>query len=69
MKQPLLLDRTRVKDPVGCKDSQSHPLTGDWWLVMPKNARDVVYLQILGSHERYANFDGEGILIAENAMP
>ena len=67
--KPLLLDRTRVKDPAGCKDEHRYPLTGIWWLVMPKGARDVLFLQMLGSHERYANFDGEGILVADHAMP
>ena len=36
---------------------------------MPKTARDVYFLQILGHYERYANHDGEGILVADAAMP
>ncbi len=68
--KPLLQNRVRASKPCnGIKDAEAVQLRGDWWLVMPESARDVLYLQLLGSHQRYANHDGEGILVSENAMP
>jgi hypothetical protein len=67
--KPLLLNRSKVKNPVGIKDVGPKHLNGVWWLVMPETSRDVVYLQLLSEYQRYANFSGEGILIHENALP
>ena len=68
-RKPLLLNRAKVKDAIGIKDAEPLPLKGQWWLVIPETTRDVIYLQLLGSHQRYANYSGEGILIHENALP
>jgi hypothetical protein len=68
-RKPLLLNRAKVKDAIGIKDAEPLPLKGQWWLVVPEHSRDVIYLQLLGSHQRYANYSGEGILIHENALP
>ena len=68
-RKPLLLNRAKVKDAIGIKDAEPLPLKGQWWLVIPEHSRDVVYLQLLGDHQRYANYGGEGILIHENALP
>lgn len=68
--KPLLQNRIKAAKPtMGIKDTEPVTLKGDWWLVMPEGARDVLFLQILGSHERYANYTGEGILISDNAIP
>ena len=68
--RPLLQNRMRAQKPViGIKDAEPETLSGDWWVVMPEGARDILYLQLLGSHQRYANFQGEGILVSENAIP
>jgi len=69
MRKPLLQNREPVKNPSGLRDSKEVKLQGFWWLVMPETARDVEFLQILGEHERYANFSGEGILVSDNAIP
>lgn len=68
--RPLLQNRMRAQKPtIGIKDAEPETLSGDWWVVMPEGARDILYLQLLGSHQRYANFQGEGILVSENAIP
>lgn len=70
MKPLLLQNRQRATAPVqGIKDAEAVTLKGDWWLVMPETARDILFVQILGRHERFANYDGEGILISDNAIP
>jgi hypothetical protein len=67
--KPLIQNRYKVKDPVGIKECEPKQLSGFWYVVMPENARDIIYLQLLGEHQRYANYSGEGILIHENALP
>jgi hypothetical protein len=68
--KPLLQNRMRVQKPViGIKDKEPETLSGDWWIAIPESARDILYLQLLGSHQRYAPFQGEGILVSDNAMP
>lgn len=66
----LLQDRIRAFVPtVGIKETKPITLKGDWWIVIPQTARDVIFLQLLGEHQRYANFNGNGILIPENVLP
>lgn len=70
MKPLILQNRQRAVAPVqGIRDAEAITLKGDWWLVMPETARDIFFVQILGSHERFANYSGEGILISDNAIP
>jgi len=67
--KPLITNRYRVKDPIGIKDMMPHQLKGFWHVVIPENSRDVVYLQLLGEHQRFANYCGDGVLVHENAIP
>jgi hypothetical protein len=68
-RKPLLIDRTKVKNPTGIVEAKPYPLKGDWWLTMPQSSRDVAFLQMLAPGQRYASYEGNGILVADEVIP
>jgi hypothetical protein len=67
--KPLLANRKPVVNPVVSVETAKTHLEGLFWLVMPETGRDVQFLQLLGDHQRFSPWEGEGIVITDNVIP